>query len=305
MSRLTRTCLGLAGAVILLSLAGGPRGKVIIAPQVETVEDVIFARAPKNELKLDIAWPKNRGPYPIIVYFHGGGWTLGDKSMFRHRMHILAQTGYVVFNANYRLSPEARFPAAVNDALAAVIFAKEKAGDYNGDSSKVAVMGDSAGAHLAAMAALVWDDPYFQPTYPGKGKTTAQVQAAVLMYGMYRLNWVMVQDPRIWGFVITKPMVLAFMGATLESKPEDYEKASPASYLGRPDLPPMFILCGTQDALYPESVWLNQALDKKGSNHLAYFVEGAEHEFNFLENREDFPYLHAILDFLDEELKKK
>ncbi len=295
-----------AGLLVLLVFSGARAGdEVLVVPKVDTILDMTYADTPSGSLKLDIAWPTSGGPYPVIVYFHGGGWTIGDKNMFGHRMRLLAQSGYVVFNANYRLSQDAKFPAAANDAMGAVIFAKEKAALYNGDPARVAVMGDSAGAHLSALVALAWDDPYFTPTYAGDGKYNAQVQCGVLMYGGYRMDWIADQDPKLWGLILTRPMVVAFLGGTPEQKPREYQKASPASYLDRKDIPPFFIMCGTADSVFPESEFLHNALDQRGVSNKAFFVANARHEFNLFENRDDFPYLRAVLDFLDQELDNK
>ncbi|HUT54005.1 MAG TPA: alpha/beta hydrolase [bacterium] len=296
----------ITGLLLLLFFSPARAGdEVVVVPKVDTIFDVTYADTSTGSLKLDVAWPMADGSYPMIVYLHGGGWSMGDKSMFRHRMRLLAQSGYVVFNANYRLSQEARFPAAVNDAMGAVIYAKEKAELYHGDPARVAVMGDSAGGHLSAMVALAWDDPYFTPTYAGDGRYSARVQAGVLMYGGYRMDWIANQDPKLWGLILTRPMVVAFMGGTPEQKPLEYKKASPASYLDRKDIPPFFIMCGTADSVFPESDFLHNALDQKGVYNKAFFVADARHEFNYLENRDDFPYLRAILDFLDQVLDNK
>jgi len=280
------------------------RGERIVVYGVQTIYDMTYAVQNNSPLKLDIAWPEKGGPYPIIVYFHGGGWATGDKLLFRHRMRMMAQSGYVVFNANYRLTTNESFPAQVNDVMGAVIFAKEKAHIYNGDPERVAVMGDSSGAHLASMVALAWDDPYFQPSYKGDGIWTAEVQAGVFMYGGYRLERAYKENYRLWGAIITRPLIVAFVGGTPEQMPKEYEKASPASYLGRDDIPPFFIMCGTEDSVYPESIWLHETLEERGIEHTAFFVDGEEHEFNYLEARTDFPYLRAILDFLDRNLKE-
>jgi len=289
---------------LLLLPSSALRAEKIIVYGIKTEEDVVYAKTPSGKLRLDVSWPVDGGPYPIIVYFHGGGWALGDKALIAHRARLLAKSGYVVFNANYRLVPEALFPAAINDAMAAVIFAKENAKNYNGDPQRTAVMGDSAGGHLAAMVAFAWDDPYFEPTRKSE-KYTAQVRAAVLLYGGYRLKWIYDENPKLWNAVSTRPLVLAFMGGTPKQKPKEYLKGSPASYLNKKNLPPVFILCGTSDSAYPESLWLHNALQERRVEHTALFVTGADHEFNYLETREDFPYLYQILAFLDRRLGNK
>lgn len=288
---------------VLVMLAGMAPAREIVIPRIETIYDIVYAQPDNQPVRLDVAWPVEGGPYPVVVYFHGGGWAIGDKAALRRRMRMIAQAGYVVFNANYRLTPEGRFPNAVNDCLGAVIYAKDKAKIYNGDPGRVAVMGDSAGSHLSALVALAWDDPYFDPSYAGDGTLEANVQAAVLMYGAYRMDWVARENPRLWGIVATTPLVVTFMGGTPEQKPLEYQKASPASYVGRPDIPPMLIICGTADTGYPESLWLYEAVKDKEGKHAALFVPNEVHEFNLLEYGKDFLYFRVIMDFLDEQLK--
>jgi acetyl esterase/lipase len=280
------------------------KGEEIVAPGVAAELDVVYVRPGLFPVKLDIAWPEGGGPYPVVVYFHGGGWFSGDKAIVRNRMMLLAQSGYVVFNANYRLLPRAGFPEQVDDAMGAVIWAKEHAAEHNGDPSRVALMGDSAGGYLSMLIALTWDDPYFTPSYKGDGVTTAQVQAVIPMYCPYRLVWVYEQNPTLWRIVPTRPMVWSFLGGSPKSQPERYAKASPANYVGTAKIPPVMIVCGDRDLMYPESVWLHLTLESMGVEHTALFISGADHEFNFREDMNDFPQFRFILEFLEENLSE-
>jgi|GEM_PF-2377894 len=106
--------------------------------------------------KLDLYLPANADKAPVLVWFHGGGLTAGSKDRVEATglARFLADRGVMVANVNYRLSPNAKYPAYVEDAAAAVAWALEHAGDYRGDVKRVFVGGHSAGAYLALMVAL-------------------------------------------------------------------------------------------------------------------------------------------------------
>ncbi len=96
-----------------------------------------------------------RPPQPLLVYYHGGGWVIGDLETHDGLCRFLAEhSGCRVLSVDYRLAPEDPFPAAVEDAAAALAWAAERAGDLGADPSRVAVAGDSAGGNLAAAACL-------------------------------------------------------------------------------------------------------------------------------------------------------
>lgn len=103
--------------------------------------------------QLDIYLPKTgTGPFPVIVFIHGGGFMVGDKNDGQEVPAVSAvDRGYAVVSVNYRMSGEAKFPAAIHDIKAAIRFIKANAAKYHLDPSKVATWGDSAGAHFAAL----------------------------------------------------------------------------------------------------------------------------------------------------------
>ncbi|MDR1537208.1 MAG: alpha/beta hydrolase [Clostridiales bacterium] len=111
--------------------------------------------ADSESQKLDLYMPEGEGSFPLVILFHGGGFTIGDKTMSPiSKLFALTKSGYAVASVEYRLSGEAFYPAAVDDAKAAVEFFLSKGKDYNIDTSKIAVGGESAGAYLAARAAF-------------------------------------------------------------------------------------------------------------------------------------------------------
>ncbi len=110
---------------------------------------------PAGEIGLRIYTPVGAGPFPILMYFHGGGFVIGDLDTFDTLCReTCAGAGVVVVSVDYRLAPEHPFPAAPNDCLAATRWAAAHAAEINGDATRIGVSGDSAGGNLAAVTAL-------------------------------------------------------------------------------------------------------------------------------------------------------
>jgi acetyl esterase len=124
------------------------------APEsVAAVEDRKLA-GPGGDLPIRIYVPFGKGPFPVVMYFHGGGWVIGGIESSDGLCRMLANSsGCIVVSVDYRLAPEHRFPAAVDDAFAATLWAAENASSFGGDPSRIAVSGDSAGGNLAAVVA--------------------------------------------------------------------------------------------------------------------------------------------------------
>jgi len=123
---------------------------------VEKVDDLAID-GPGGPLPVRIYQPKNAapGPRPIVLYYHGGGFVIGSIDTHDSIPRVLAnRAAAIVVSVDYRLAPEHRYPAAVDDAEAAVLWAMEHATAMGGDPLRIAVAGDSAGGNLAAVAAL-------------------------------------------------------------------------------------------------------------------------------------------------------
>ncbi len=134
------------GFAALAAAGGAPE-----AP-VPTVDRLI--PGPAGEIPVRIYRPESAAPLPVVVYFHGGGWVIGDIASHDTVCHRLAGgVPAVVVSVDYRLAPEHRFPAAVDDGDTAVSWVSEHAPGFGGDPGRLAVAGDSAGGALATVAA--------------------------------------------------------------------------------------------------------------------------------------------------------
>jgi acetyl esterase/lipase len=138
-----------------LNMKSRPRA---VGPEVAKVEDRLIP-GPGVELPVRIYTPEGSGPFPILVWYHGGGWVVGDlDTADPTARHLAVGADCVVVSVDYRLAPETKFPGAADDCYAATIWAAQHATRLNGDPSRIAVGGDSAGGNLAAAVALMARD---------------------------------------------------------------------------------------------------------------------------------------------------
>ena len=232
---------------------------------VSVVRNVPFSRRAGRVLRMDIY----RGPdrdlkRPGLVFLHGGGWCLGDKrEQGLPLCNHLATLGWVCANANYRLSPGATYPDHVVDASNAVSWLREHADEYGLDPDFIAIAGNSAGGHIAAMTALGSDS----------------VQAIVTFYGVYDLTNRLGVHGRAFRERLIEPHVLK---AFFDTEPERFHAASPMDHVERASIP-WLILQGDRDSLTPapEAREFVRRL-REHSQHTVGYAEfpGAEHAFD-------------------------
>lgn len=147
------------GGIDLLSLAQMRRGNDMMSMMTRNVEPVERSEdrildGPGGPLPVRIYTPQGNGPFPVLVYFHGGGWVLGGLNMVDSICRSLTNRAQcIVISVDYRLAPEHKFPSAVEDAFAATQWASHNAHSFNGDPERLAVGGESAGGNLAAVVA--------------------------------------------------------------------------------------------------------------------------------------------------------
>lgn len=120
--------------------------------RIEVTHDIAFGDGPRRTL--DVYAPHAAKNAALAVFYYGGGWEAGDKETYRFVGAALAERGIVAVIPDYRIYPDARFPDFLNDAAAAVRWAKHNAAGYGGDPERLVLIGHSAGAYLALMLAL-------------------------------------------------------------------------------------------------------------------------------------------------------
>lgn len=131
------------------------QGKPTAPEPVAKVENKSI-EGPSGPIPIRIYTPKGDGPFPVIVYYHGGGWVIADLDVYDASPRALANAAHaVVVSSHYRQGPEHKFPAAHEDALAAYKWTLDHAKDLNGDPKRVAVAGESAGGNLAAAVSIL------------------------------------------------------------------------------------------------------------------------------------------------------
>lgn len=124
------------------------------AADVSLIADQVYSCAGGQDRLADVYVPDGDGPFPAIIFLHGGGWRFGDRRLAPDLRRFFAESGFVMVSIDYRLSGEAIFPAAVIDTKTAIRWLRRHAADYNIDPERIGLWGSSAGGHLAAMAAL-------------------------------------------------------------------------------------------------------------------------------------------------------
>ncbi|MCA9232740.1 MAG: alpha/beta hydrolase [Planctomycetales bacterium] len=263
---------------------------------IEFREGVEYGKGGDVPLQLDLYLPKDlTGPTPVLMLVHGGGWSKGHRSDYRYYCIKFAERGYVVATVSYRLKKDALFPAAVEDTKCAVRWMRANAESFGGDPERIAMIGGSAGGHLAMMAGYSSDDKELEGT-GGNAEMSSRVQAVVNLYGP-----VDVTTP----YGRTHETVTSYLGKSYDEAPELYERCSPLHYVTDDDAPTL-ILHGTIDELVPisQAELLDEALEKVGVAHEYYPLEGWPHTMDVAQVVNDYCF-ERMLEFLEKHLGKK
>ena len=202
----------------------------------ELRKNVAYANHDGVELTGDLYLPNGPGPFPLIVNVHGGYWRRGSRDTFQHWGPYLAERGYAGFTISYRLTKPGKnnntFPGVVTDVRAAVQFMRGSAKELRLDPDRIALWGNSAGAHLAAMVALAGESPLFKNAYPQDkfASVNSKVKVLIGTYGIYDLmaQWKhsQIQNPG-------DNLVESLLGASPMQNRKLYFDASPISYAVR------------------------------------------------------------------------
>lgn len=281
-----------------------PRGQpwyLLVWPFIRPDRDLLRAAVAYGDtsarLKVDVY--SRRAPVasaPVLVFVHGGGWVSGFKR-FQGRPLIrrLARAGWVCVSVGYRLSPRATFPAQIVDVKTALRWVRDHIVDHGGDPERLVLHGNSAGAHLAALAAL---SPGFTTWQPEHVDDTRGVLACVPCYGIYDLThrqeqWTHRGLRTLWELLVMKRKFVGHEAVYAEASPWDHVT---------PDAPPFLVVQGSVDTLVPvtEARAFVAHFEAIAPGRCTYLeVPGAQHAFDVFASRRVEVVVEAIAQYCE------
>lgn len=253
-------------------------------------KDVVYGKSGDVELKLDLYRPaEGDGPFPAIVFIHGGGWYQGKRQGYASYCQQAASRGYVAATISYRLmqfdeskkettTAKPIFPAQIRDAKAAVRWLRANAEKYRVDKNRIGATGASAGGHLSLLVGLTDADSKLEGE-GGHPDQSSRVQAVVNVFGPTDMATCYEGSSVAWIFRL-------FMGGTPDEAADRYKAASPSSYVSKDD-PPVLTIHGDKDALVPiaQAKMLDEKMKSAGATHTLLEFKGQGHGFNSEHNQ--------------------
>ncbi len=192
--------------------------------------------------KLDVYSPVGVSKAPVLFFIHGGAWKKGDKSRYQHIGRHFAKNGIVTVAVSYRLSPEFKHPAHINDVASAFAWTYKNIGKYGGDPNGIFVSGHSAGAHLAALLSM--DEKYLRK----HGLSSKNIRGTIPVSGIYYIGKLNLPGGKFAQNASIEKVNEMFADAFGKDDTK-WEEASPVKYIRR-DTPPMLILYGEMEPQY-------------------------------------------------------
>jgi acetyl esterase len=226
---------------------------------------------PAGEIPVRIYTPQGSGPFPALVFFHGGGWVICNLDTHDGLCRSLANgADCVVVSVDYRLAPEHKFPAAVEDCYAATKWVAENAAQLNVDASHIAVGGDSAGGNLSAVIAQMARD---------QGGPHLVFQLLIYPATDFGMNTPSIEENGT-GYFLTKDDMIWFMNHYLNNEEDKTNPiASPLLAKDLSGLPPTLIITAEYDPLRDEGELYGQKLKEAGVPVTISRYEGVIHGF--------------------------
>lgn len=252
-----------------------------LAAAADLKKDIEFSRPGGMPLTLDASIPDGKGPHPAVIIVHGGGFVRGDKQTYVPPLFSpLTEAGFAWFSINYRLAPNHQFPAPNEDLKAAFEFLLKNAKQYNIDTKRIALMGESAGGTIVA---------YYGATAKGK----LRPRAVVDFYGVN--DWEFNRDQ----LGKLSDGALSWLGNA------DLRAASAITHIKK-DMPPFLFIHGTKDTQVPfaQSPRMCSAMRLAGASCEVLAVEGAPHGVGPWEKEPAFrAYKKKMVEWLNEKMR--
>ena len=247
--------------------------RMALMPPGEPVRHVADRRVPAaaGEIPARIYTPEGGGPFPVLVYFHGGGWVVGNIQSHDPTCRALANAaGCIVVSVDYRLAPEHKFPTAAEDAYAATRWVAENARAIGGDPERIAVGGDSAGGNLAAAVCLMARD---------RGGPALVYQLLIYPVTDYNFTTASYRENGEGYLLTTKDMVWFWRHYLRDERDGGHPYASPLRAEDLSRLPPALVITAEYDPLRDEGEAYAERLRAAGVPAVCSRYDGVFHGF--------------------------
>ncbi len=261
-------------------------------------KNLTYVNYGRRALQLDLYQPKNsKHKTPLVVLVHGGGWMHGYRQNLAPLAMGLAKNGYVAAVISYRLSPEAKYPAAIQDAKAAVRWLRSNAQKYGLDANHIAIAGGSAGGQIASLTGVSNGVKKFDPQAE-RSSVSSDVQAIINIDGLSDFTspaaLMYENDPQ-------KKVSAAgsWFGGSYEEKPELWKEASPINYVSK-NTPPMLFIDSAQTRFSVGRDEMIERMKPLGIPYQVVFLPDTPHSF-WLFDPWLAPTLKASVAFLNEQ----
>ncbi len=260
---------------------------------IKTDPNVVYSKVGERKLLADVFHPqkKSKKLYPAVVMIFGGGWKSGDRSQNIPIAQRLAAKDYVAVTIDYRLSPEAPYPAALHDVKAAIRWLRANAEKYNVDVKKVAVLGMSAGGQLAALTGTTNGNKQFEGD-GGNKEQSSSVQAIVDIDGVLAFRHPESSEGKV---------AAEWLGGTSAEKPQVWEEASPLTHAGI-NTPPILFINSSTPRFHAGRDDMIKKLDQSKVYSEMHTLPDTPHPFWFFHPWFE-PTVNFTIDFLDKIFK--
>jgi len=253
-------------------------------PNIHQIEERFIKAKDGEEIRLRIYTPEGEGPFPVLVYYHGGGWVIGSVEGFEAANRLVATEGnLVVVSVDYRLAPENPYPTPIEDCYAALEWVAANAAEIKGDESQISVGGDSAGGNLSTVVA--------KKALDNNGPT---IQSQILIYPVTNLEF----DTDLYnqfaeGFGLDRDLMKWFgIHYVGDEKLYNEPDVSPLKYDSVQGLPPAIVIAAENDVLLDEGKAYAEKLKQDGVEVQYELIPGVIHGY------------YSIMPFFAEETKQ-
>lgn len=260
----------LSPEVVREAMSAAPAPENLEVPPVANVEQRQIA-VDGGEITVRIYTPSGEGPFPLLVYYHGGGWVIGDLETSDAGCRLLAEeTKRVVVSVEYRLAPEFKFPIPIEDSYTALCWARDHASELNAKADDIVVSGDSAGGNIATVMTIISRD-----------QNGPAITAQALIYPVTNLDFTTPSYEKFAdGYGLDKDLMIWF-GEYYVNEEKDYKNpyVSPLLHQDVSGLPPAVIVAAENDVLLDEGAAYRDRLKESGVNVEYSIIPGSVHGY--------------------------